>query len=328
MFNIKRLLTIFIILIVSISCVSFVFAAENKIIINAAHSMPMSYHYQDGMVRFKEVVEELSGGEMEVNIYPAAQLGEERVTMEQLKLGALPIVLTGISDTYAPRTGVFILPFLFKSADYADKILNGPIGKEVYSDLLKNNMKVLSVWSNGFRQITNNRRPINSIDDMKGLKIRVPESPVWLATMKALGATATPMPFAEVSTSLAQGLIDGQENSLLHIKANKTYEQQKYLAVVSYMYGPAPLLANVNWFNSLTKKNQDIILKAAAEGNEYMREIEKQRNIEAIEFYKKEGIKISYPNLDNFREVVKPVYKQFESKFGADLIQNILDAQK
>jgi tripartite ATP-independent transporter DctP family solute receptor len=320
----KRCSILFLILLFAIAGFS-VYAAPKQIIIKAAHSMPTTYHYHDGMVRFAAVVKKLSKGSMKVEIYPAGQLGEERVTMEQLKMGAIPIVLTGISDVYAPRTGVFILPFLFKDSAHTDRVLNGPIGREVYGDLLKHNMKMLSVWENGFRQISNNRRPINSVEDMKGLKIRVPESPVWMSTMKALGANPIPMPFAETATALAQGLVDGQENALLHMLANKTYEVQKYIAVVNYMYGPAPLLVNVQWFNSLTKSQQKILLKAAKEGNKHMRAVCQQREKEAITLFKKAGIGITYPDLKGFRERAQKVHEEFADKFGAKLIKRIIN---
>jgi tripartite ATP-independent transporter DctP family solute receptor len=320
----KRCSILFLILLFAIASFS-VCAAPKQIVIKAAHSMPTTYHYHDGMVRFAQVVEKLSKGSMKVEIYPAGQLGEERVTMEQLKMGAIPIVLTGISDVYAPRTGVFILPFLFKDSAHTDRVLNGPIGQEVYGDLLKHNMKMLSVWENGFRQISNNRRPINSVEDLKGLKIRVPESPVWLSTMKAFNANPIPMPFAETATALAQGLVDGQENALLHMLANKTYEVQKYIAVVNYMYGPAPLLANVQWFNSLTKRQQKILLKAADEGNKHMRAVCRQREKDAIALFKKAGIGITYPDLKGFREKAKQVHEEFADKFGAKLIKKIIN---
>jgi len=302
-------------------------SAQNVMVIKAAHSMPVTYHYHDGMLKFAEEVERLSNGSMKVEVYPAAQLGEERVTMEALKMGAIPVVLTGITDIYAPRTGIFALPFIFRDSDHADRVLNGPIGQEIYSDLMVHNMRVISVWDNGFRQITNNRRPINSVEDMKGLKIRVPESPVWIATMRAFGATPTSMPFAETATAIAQGLVDGQENSLLHILANKTYEIQDHLAVVNYMYGPAPLLVNEPWFKRLTDEQREIILSAAATANAHMRAVAKQREQEALRIFEEAGLTITYPDLSGFREIAKKVYNQFDDQFGADMIQRILDSE-
>ena len=297
---------------------------DKVLVIKAAHSMPTTYHYQDGMIRFAEVASELSGGKIKIEIFPAAQLGEEVSTMEQCKMGAIPIVLTGVFDSYVPKAGVFILPFLFENSEHADKVLNGPIGQKVFAGFEKHNMKVISVWENGFRQITNNVRPINSVDDMKGLKIRTPQSPVWMRTMEAFGATPTPMPFAEVSTAIVQGLVDGQENPLLHIQANKTYEVQKYLAVVDYMYGPAPLLVNKTWFEKLSPEYQDILIKAAAAGNKHMREVAAERNQNAIAFFKEQGLQITYPDKDGFKAKVVVLYKgEWADKFGKDLLDEI-----
>jgi len=302
-------------------------ASAKEMVIKAAHSMPVTYHYHDGMLKFAEEVERLSNGTMKVEVYPAAQLGEERVTMEALKMGAIPVVLTGITDIYAPRTGVFALPYVFRDSDHADRVLNGPIGQEVYSDLMVHNMRVISVWDNGFRQITNNRREINSVEDMKGLKIRVPESPVWISTMRAFGATPTSMPFAETATAIAQGLVDGQENSILHILANKTYEIQDHIAIVNYMYGAAPLLVNEPWFRRLTDEQREIILQAAATANAHMRAVAKEREQEALRIFEEAGLTVTYPDLSGFREAAKKVHDQFSDQFGADLIQRILDSE-
>jgi tripartite ATP-independent transporter DctP family solute receptor len=296
--------------------------------LRAAHSMPTSYHYHDGMLKFAEEVDRLSEGKMKIDIFPAAQLGEEISTMEQLKQGAIDIVLTGVSDSFVPETGVFILPFLFENGAHADKVLNGPIGQEVYSGFSKHNIKVISVWENGFRQITNNIRPINKVEDIEGLKIRTPQSPVWMSTMKALGGTPTPMPFAEVATAVVQGLVDGQENAILHIRANKTYEIQKHLAVVNYMYGPAPLLVNEDWFEGLSADDQNILLEAAEVANKHMRAVAADREQEALEFFKDEGLTITYPDLSGFRERVQPLYEgEWAEKFGTDLLNRIAEAK-
>ncbi len=312
--------------------VSFGFAqgqGESDVLeLRAAHSMPTSYHYHDGMVKFAEEAARLSDGKIQIEVFPAAQLGEEVSTMEQLKQGAIDVVLTGVSDSFVPATGVFILPFLFEDGAAADAVLNGPIGQEVYSGFSKHNMKVLSVWENGFRQITNNIRPINKVEDIEGLKIRTPQSPVWMSTMKALGGSPTPMPFAEVATAVVQGLVDGQENAILHIKANKTYEIQKHIAVVNYMYGPAPLLINLDLFNGLSKENQDILLQAAEVANKHMRAVAADREQDALEFFKSEGLTVTYPDLSGFRARVQPLYKgEWAEKFGADLLESIADAQ-
>ena len=328
----KMFKKITVVMLVTVLCVTAGFANGQKengvLVIKAAHSMPTTYHYHDGMVAFADKAAELSGGKIKIEVYPAAQLGEEVSTMEQCKMGAIPIVLTGVFDSYVPKAGVFILPFLFDNSAHTDAVLNGPIGQKVFAGFEDHNMKVISVWENGFRQITNNVRPINSVADMKGLKLRTPQSPVWMRTMEAFGVTPTPMPFAEVSTAIVQGLVDGQENPLLHIKANKTYEVQKHLAVVDYMYGPAPLLVNKPWFDKLSAENQDIIMKAAAYGNKVMREVAAERNQGAIDFFKSEGLQVTYPDKEGFRALVTDLYNgEWADKFGKDLLTEIQNAK-
>jgi TRAP-type C4-dicarboxylate transport system substrate-binding protein len=145
-----------------------------------------------------------------------------------------------------------------------------------------------------------------------------------METMKAFGAIPTPMPFAEVATAIVQGLVDGQENALLHIKANKTYEVQKYLAVVDYMYGPAPLLVNKPWFEKLSENDRKIIMDAAAAGNAHMRKVAAERNKEAIKFFEEQGLKITYPDKLGFKEKVKSLYDGvWAEKFGKGLLDRI-----
>ena len=304
-------------------------SGEKQMVVKAAHSMPTSYHYHDGMVKFAEETEKRTNGKIKVEVYPAAQLGEERVTMEQLKLGAIPIVLTGISDAYAPRTGVFYLPFLFKDSEHADRVLNGPVGMEVFKDLEKeHNMVTLSIWENGFRQISNNKRPINTVADMQGLKLRTPEAPVYMETAKSFGASPTPMPFAETATALIQGLVDGQENALLHILANKTYEVQKHIAVVNYMYGLAPLLTNKQWLEALPQDEQKALRDAAAVANTHMRAVAKTRDGEAIKQFEAAGLTITRPDTSSFRAKVEPLYDTiFAQMYGKDLLDKIRAAQ-
>jgi len=297
-------------------------------VLKAAHSMPITYHYHDGMTKFADEVNRLSNGRIKIEIFPASQLGEEVATLEQCKIGAIPIVLTGTVEQYVPKSGVFYLPFLFENSEHADKVLNGPIGKEIFADFVRHNMMVLSVWENGFAQITNNKRPINNVDDMVGLKIRCPQSPVSMETMEAFGTIPTPMPFAETITAIAQGLVDGQFNALLHIKSNKTYEVQKFLAVVNFTYSGAPLLVNKPWFDKLSDADKKIFYDAAATANVYMRKVASDRNKEALIFFEQQGLKVSYPDKSGFQQKVKPLYDgAWAEKFGKDLIEKIRSAK-
>jgi tripartite ATP-independent transporter DctP family solute receptor len=301
---------------------------QEVMVINAAHSMPTTYHYHDGFLKMAEEVYERSNGRMQIKIFPAAQLGEEVSTVEQCSMGAIDIVLTGHVFNYVPKTAVFYLPFMLDDPDKADRVVNGPIGKKVFSEVESHNMKVISVWHNGIQQFTNNKWPINSVEDMVGLKMRAPEMRSYLQALQAFGATATPMPFAETITSIVQGMVDGQGNALLHIIANKTYEVQDYIAMANWMYGAAPLLVNLTWFDSLSDEDQQIIIDSAGIANTYMRAVAAEREKEAIDYLIEQGLQVTYPDVDSFKEKLVDLYEgEWADVYGADIIKAIQDTE-
>ncbi|MCP4666858.1 MAG: DctP family TRAP transporter solute-binding subunit, partial [Deltaproteobacteria bacterium] len=183
-------------------------------------------------------------GEVIIKVYAAGQLGKgERELLEGLQLGTiqLAVTATGPVSNFSPNMGVVDLPFLFKDHGHVDKVLDGPVGRELLDELEPLGMKGLAFFENGFRNFTNSRRPLAKPEDFKGLKFRTMENPVHLASVRQLGAQAVPMSWGEVYTSLQTKVIDGQENPIAIIHAFKLSEVQKYVSLTGHFYSPAPL---------------------------------------------------------------------------------------
>ncbi len=278
-------------------------------------------------VKFKELVEKRSKGRIKIQIYPNAQLGDERTLLEGLQMGSVDfaVITSGPISNFAPKFAVVDMPFLFKDAQTAYKILDGPIGKDLLKELEKANLKGLAFAERGFRNLTNNKRPIYKPSDVKGLKIRVMQNPVYVDTFRALGANAVPMAWGDCLTALQQGTIDGQENPINVIYAFKIYETQKYLAMTRHTYAPAVIMMGLNLWKQFSPADQKLLLQCAQEAAEYERAWDASQESKQLEFIKAHGMVVTYPDIKAFQEAVKPVYDKYRPKFG-DYLDRILKA--
>jgi tripartite ATP-independent transporter DctP family solute receptor len=213
-------------------------------------------------MQFKKLVEERSKGQLSVDVHPSAMLGSQREGLEQSQVGGVEIALSsgGIAASFVPEMGLLDVPFLFTTFDEARTSVDSPGMTKLLSEkFAAKGMKFLGFYENGFRNITNNKRPIWSIEDLKGLKIRTMEAPMHMLNFKALGASPTPMAFSEVYTSLQQGVIDGQENPFIIINLEHLYEVQKYLSITNHVYDAMVVVASKKWFDSLPPNLQKIV---------------------------------------------------------------------
>lgn len=297
--------------------------------LKVGHVLSPEHPYHKGLLKFKELVEEKTDGKVTVSVYSSSQLGNERDMLEGLKLGTIEMALTGtgVTQNYQKKLNVFSLPYIFKDAEHAYKVLDGPIGQELFGLLEENGIKVLAAYENGFRQVTNNKRPIESPEDLAGLKIRTPEAEIYLDTLKAMGANAFPMAWGEVYTALQQGTMDGQENALIHIWHAKTWEVQKYIAITNHIYDPAPLSISLKVWNNLPEDIQKAIAEAAVESRDYQRQVFQEESADVEKKLTEKGIVITKPDLDAFRERVQGVWEKNESIIGKDLIEQVANYQ-
>lgn len=275
--------------------------------------------------KFKELVEKYSQGGLTVTIYPNAKLGDERTLLERMKMGIVDagIITSGPIINFVPSFGVIDLPFLFRDPHHAYKVLDGSIGQKLLADMESQGWKGLAFGERGFRNLTNSKRPVKTPEDIKGLKIRVMQNPVYVDSFKALGANAVPMAWTEVLTALQQGTVDGQENPLNVIMAFKLYETQKYLSITRHAYAPAPIIMSMTTWNKLTPAQQQLVKKAAQEAAEFERAWDNRMEADWLKELKAKGMIVTTPDLKLFRDAVKPVYDEYTPKYGKALIESI-----
>ena len=275
--------------------------------------------------KFKELVEKRSQGALTVTIFPNAKLGDERTLLERMKMGIVDagIITNGPIINFVPSFGVIDLPFLFRDPKHAYKVLDGSIGQKLMADLESQGWKGLAFGERGFRNLTNSKRTVNKPDDVKGLKIRVMQNPVYVDSFKALGANAVPMAWTEVLTALQQGTVDGQENPLNVIMAFKLYESQKYLSITRHAYAPAPIIMSMSTWKKLTPAQQEMVRKAAQEAAEHERAWDNKMEADWLKELKAKGMIVATPDLKPFQKAVQPVYDQYTAKYGKALIDSI-----
>ena len=296
--------------------------------IKFGHTGSLEHQYQIGAEQFKKLVEAESKGEIKVNIFPQAQLGGERDLAEGVRMGTIEIasVAAGNLAGFVPELQLFGIPFLFPTAKQVYAALDGEVGKDIAAIMASKGFVSLAFWEVGFRNITNNTRPVKTPEDMKGLKIRVQESKIWIQFMNRLGAVATPIPFGELYSALQQKVVDGQENPVATIYSMKFYEVQKYLSLTGHTYEPAHVIANPKWFNGLDPKHQAIILKAAADAAVYQRQTLADKDKERFEVIKKAGVVIEEnPDKAAFAKATEDLYKVLADTVPEKLVQKIRD---
>ena len=291
---------------------------EETYVFKVGHNNPPDHYYHLGLERFAELVAEKTDGRVEIQIFPADQLGGQRQEVEGLILGTHDMVLTStmVISNFSDAAGVFDLPFIFSDRDHAYRVLDGEIGDEVAAELEKVGLKVLAYWENGFRHITNSVRPIEKPEDLGGLKIRVPESQVYIDTFTTLGAAATPIAFDELFSSLQLGVVDGQENPAGHVIHNAFYEVQDYISLTGHFYTAEPLLISAKLFASLPADIQQAMVEAAEEARDYERQLSIDNEAEYLEQIAEHGMTITEVDVAAFQEAVQPVYEKYSDKYG------------
>jgi len=297
--------------------------------IKVAHVVNEQDAFHLAATKFKELTEKYTNGEVKVTIFPNAVLGDERTLLERMKMGIVDagIITSGPFVNFVPQFGVVDMPFLFRDSEHAYKVLDGPIGDKLFADLEPQGWKGLAWAERGFRNLTNNKRPINKPEDVAGLKIRLMQNPIYVDSFKALGANAVPMAWTEALTALQQHTIDGQENPLNVIVSFKLYESQKYLAITRHAYAPAPIIMSMMTWKKLTPAQQTAVLKAAREAAQYERDYDNQNEAGWLKELADKGMVITKPDLSAFLKAVKPVYDTYSDKFGKDLINAILETK-
>lgn len=282
--------------------------------------------YGQGADYFAKLVKERTNGEVDIQVFPSSQLGNQRDLVEGLVLGTVDMTLTGtaVMGNFVPEVAVFDLPFIFRDIPHAYKALD-TVGMELCKLGEKKGMITLAIWENGVRHMTNNRNAIRKPEDMKGLKIRVMEQPVYIKMMEALGASPTPMAMSELYTALQKGVVDGQENPLAHIASKRFDEVQKYISLTGHTYAPEVVLISTIAWKKLTPEQQDIVLKAAEETRDWQRQLCRDSESEFMKAILDRGHAEVNDDVDieAFMKATAPVYKLYTDSFGDETIKAI-----
>ena len=252
------------------------------------------------------------GGKYKVVTYGSSQLGGDKEMMQKLKLGTLDMVEPStVMSTVADMFGVFEMPYLVKSRDHMKKIEKELFWSKIEPTAEKKGYKVLAVWENGFRQITNNKHPIVKPSDLVGIKLRVPEGKWRVKMFQAYGANPSPMKFSEVFTALQTGVMDGQENPLSQIASAKFYEVQKYLSMTGHVYTPAYLVVNAKKWEALPADVRTILETTAKETQAFVYAKGAKLDEDLLTKMKAAGIQVNEADKDAFIAASKPVYEEF-----------------
>ncbi|NLM37872.1 MAG: TRAP transporter substrate-binding protein [Firmicutes bacterium] len=321
----KRLLSCLLLVVLLVA--SFSTLVQAKVVIRFAHFTPEDHPGHLATLRFAENVTKRTNGEITFEIYPNNELGAPPEVLEQTILGVIDMSTPtqGSLDKYSKKFAVVMAPFVFDSYEHAHAVLDGPFAQWVAADLEKHNLVLLSTWEYGFRQTTNSVRPINSVKDLAGLSMRTPPEIQFVAAFEAAGCKVQQIAFNELYLALQQGLVHGQENPLSTILANKLYETQPYLAITNHIYSSQVHVIRKDLWDRLTKEQQQIIKEESIAAGKYMRELVMSQEEDYLNKLIELGVKVTYPDIAEFREAMQPAYKVISNYAGAQNMKEFLE---
>ena len=286
-----------------------------------------------GVKKMQEVLAAKTGGKMKIVAFWGGSAGGDLQATQALRAGTQEMVCTSSSPLVGivKELGVFDLPFLFANEKEADAVLDGPAGAYFTKKLDEAGLVNLAYWENGFRNLTNSRRPVAKVEDFDGVKVRVMQNNIFLDTFKTLGTNAVPMAFGEVFTALETKTIDGQENPFVTIETSKFYEVQRYLSVTRHAYTPFLVLYSKKLWEQLNPQEQAVLREAAMEGQKVERAANRTLNERALANLKARGMQVNEitpAEQARMFEKVKPVYDKNVPTIGAEAVNVVLDSLK
>lgn len=292
-------------------------------VLRLGHVGEPSSLYQETAEKFAECVKET--GAAEVQVYGSSQLGNDEEMLQKLKLGQLAFsipssIMSSVSDVY----GVFEMPYIIKDRDHMRRVRD-EAGETFQEAARESGYEILGFWENGFRHVTNNVRPVNVPEDLKGVKLRTPKGEWRVKMFQAYGANPTPMAFSEVFTALQTGVIDGQENPLAQIHSGRFQEVQKYLSMTGHVYSPAYLATSSRNWDKWSDEVKSAVTECATEASDFAYERSAEMDAELVDEIKKAGTEVNEADKDAFIEASGKIYEDFGSQVegGKELIERI-----
>jgi len=282
----------------------------------------------NGVAKMNACVGEKSGGKMKIQSFWGGALGGDLQATQSLRSGTQEMVVTSTSPLIGilPDLGVFDLPFLFANEKEADAVLDGEFGKYISDKMPAVGLVNLAYWENGFRNLTNSKRPVTKLEDMPGLKVRVMQNNVFLDTFKTMGANAVPMSFSELFTALETKAIDGQENPFVTIDTSKFYEVQKYLSVTRHAYTPFMVLYSKPLWDKLSPAEQKVLQECAIAGRDEQRKVSRTLSDKSLAALKQRGMlvnDVTPAEQKRLRDSVKPVYEKHQATIGKETVDRM-----
>ena len=296
--------------------------------IKFATQNPKGHPLVMGMEKFAEIVKTKSAGKIKVNLFPGGVLGGDAPNVSALQGGTLEMVSmnSGILASQVKEFAIFDFPFLFSNSKEADAVVDGPFGKKMHAKLPEKGIVGLTYWELGFRNMTNSKRPINKVEDLAGLKIRVIPNPINLDWVRALDANPTPMAFPEVYAALESKALDGQENPYSVIAANKFFEVQKHLTITNHVYNPQSVIISKKFWDALSADEKKLIGDAAVEAGKYQRQVAREAATTALDGLKKSGMQVTElpaAEVDKLRDKMRPVIAKYAVAVGQDTVKEM-----
>ena len=294
--------------------------------VKIGHSGSESTSMHQAWAVVKEYLEE--NGDFDVEIYPNAQLGGDKELQEAVQNGDIQMTActTSTLSTFEPRLDVFSLPFAFPDSETAFAVLDGEFGQKMLDLMEDQGFKALGYFeSSSYRELSSNK-PVRTPDDVKGMKIRLIQSPIHLAIWESLGATPTPLAFSELYTALQQKTVDAQDNPLELLVSQRFYEVQEYVTLTNHLFQVGMATCNLDWFNSLSLENQKLVQEAVQAGVEFQRELDKNSTDDYKNTLKEAGLEIielSEEEIGAFKAMMEPANAVVAEKAGQDLVEDL-----
>ena len=302
--------------VVAIAAGVAAFAAQARDF-RSADVHPADYPTVEAVKYLGKVLGEQTKGRLGVKVYPSGTLGTEKDNIEQLKIGGLDMMRINVGplNSVVPETIVTALPFVFRSTEHMRKVLDGPIGDEILAAMESQGLVGLAFYDSGARSFYTGKKPIRALADIKGMKIRVQQSDLFVAMLEALGANATPMPYGEVYTALKTGIVDGAENNWPSYESSRHYEAAKFYSLTEHSLAPEVLVFSKKVWDTLPKEDQLALRKAAKESVPYMRKLWDGREVSARKTVEAAGTQVvQIANKQEFIDAMKPVYAKFAAE--------------
>ena len=301
-------------------------AALAEVKAKIGHAMPESHPQAAAMNKFSELVSTYTKGDVKIQVYHSGVLGSDEKELQAVQAGTQELYIGTLAplSTRVKEVQVWDLPFMFQNEREVYALLDGPSSKKIFEKIEPAGLVGLTWTGMGFRNLSNSKHSVAKLEDVNGLKIRVMANPVALDTWKTIGANAVPMAFAEVFPALEIKALDGQENPLLHMYANKMQEVQKFISVTNHVYTPVALVASKKFWDTLSPADKAGIQKAAVEAGQYQRKLLDEGNADVVAKFKAAGVTVntmSPAELARVQEKVKPVVAKFSPIIGDDFVK-------